>query len=197
MLFPSGITLSKMELDCLKHVEADPETWLLETLATYVQYRRDALIREWEPVLLADPAVRRIPKNPDTVARLIMARPDFKTRAQQDEEQEEPLYLYNTRKYEEKERGRDTVALCPGGIAITNQHAAYILAHVQDISDFIIGAVMGSVHRGKVKMMRQYQPALVADPNTDDLPATEAEQVALIVARPEYRTLPQQVAGRP
>jgi len=45
--------------------------------------------------------------------------------------------------------------------------------------------------------MRQYQPALVADPNTDDLPATEAEQVALIVARPEYRTLPQQVAGRP
>jgi len=57
-----------------------------------------------------------------------------------------------------------------------------------DIQAWVDGAVNGKINNCKTRMLREWQPKLLADPAVTSLPATEEELIALIVARDDYKS---------
>jgi hypothetical protein len=203
IIFPTGIAITDTENKSLLHMVADPQAWLLAVITEKARLRREALIAEWRPRLFADSSVTELPADSEALCDLIMARDDYKTRLQQDAAQDPPVALYKhaTAKFEGTSRagktvrrpdrvpGDATVTLCASGIDLTDIDSKCILAHVQDISDWVIGALMGQVNRGKKKMIAQYEPIIRADPAVTTMPATEDGLINMIVARSDYQRL--------
>jgi hypothetical protein len=203
ILFPTGIQITEVERNCLFHVESDPEQWLRDTVVEKARLRRDALISEWRPRLFADASVTELPASDDELCALIMARDDYKTRLQQDAAQDPPLPLYKhaTAKFEGTSRvgkvvkrpdrvpGDATVTLFASGIDLSDVDTNCILAYVQDIPDWAIGALMGQVNRGKKKMISKYHPIILADASVTVMPGTEDGLITMILARSDYQRL--------
>lgn len=198
ILFPAGIRLIQAEYLSLLHVENDPEQWLRDALIQKVGARRVALINEWRPRLLADTAVTRLPANSDDLIELIMARSEFRTRLQLDSEQVPPVSpnLHNTIKYDSMFRAGPRVTLAASGLSLSDTDGAIILAYVQDLNDWVLGALLGHINRGKKKMIRQYHPILMGDPAVKTIPANEAALISMITKRADYKTLPEQAKAR-
>ena len=78
------------------------------------------------------------------------------------------------------------MTLFASGIDLTDTDTNCILAYVQDLSDWAIGALMGQINRGKKKMIAQYEPIIRADPAVTTMPATEDGLITMIVARSDY-----------
>ena len=57
LIYSSGIVLTENENSCLLHIVSDAETWVTSTIAEKARIRRDALIKEWRPILYADDSV--------------------------------------------------------------------------------------------------------------------------------------------
>ena len=203
ILFPTGIQITEVERNCLFHVESDPEQWLRDTIVEKARLRRDALISEWRPRLFADASVTELPASDDELCALIMARDDYKTRLQQDAAQDPPVPLskHATAKFEGTSRvgltvrrpdrvpGDATVTLFAGGLDLSDTDTNCILAYVQDLEDWAIGAVLGMVNRGKKKMLAKYEPIIRADPSVTTMPATEDGLITMILARSDYQRL--------
>jgi len=202
-IFSTGIRITSIEQSCLLHIVSDPEAWLLATITEKARLRREALIKEWRPKLYADASVTELPASDDELCALIMARDDYKTRLQQDAAQDPPVPLYKhaTAKFEGTSRvgltvrrpdrvpGDAMVTLFASGIDLSDVDTNCILAYVQDISDWLIGALMGMVNRGKKKMIAQYHPIIMADPSVTTMPATEDGLITMILARDDYQRL--------
>ena len=203
IIFPTGLKLLTVEHNSLLHVEADPEQWLRNTLVEKARVRREALILEWRPRLFADASVTELPASDDELCALIMARDDYKTRLQQDAAQDPPVPLYKhaTAKFEGTSRvgmtvrrpdrvpGDATVTLFAGGLDLADVDVNCIMAYIQDLDDWVIGALMGQVNRGKKKMIAKYEPIIRADPSVTTMPATEDALITMIVARSDYQRL--------
>ena len=201
IIFSDGITITDTEQTCLLHMIPDPEAWLLALITEKARLRRDALIKEWRPRLFADASVTELPADDEALCTLIMARDDYKTRLQQDAAQDppEPLYKHATAKLEGTSRvgktvrrpdrvpGAATVTLFASGIDLTDTDTNCMLAYIQDVDDWAIGALMGQINRGKKKMISKYEPIIRADPSVTTMPATEDGLIAMIVARSDYR----------
>ena len=202
-IFPTGISITDTENKSLLHIVSDPEAWLLAAITEKAQLRRNALINEWRPRLFADASVTELPASDNELCALIMARDDYKTRLQQDAAQDPPVPLdkHATAKFEGTSRvgkvvkrpdrvpGDATVTLFASGIDLSDIDTNCILAYVQDIPDWAIGALMGQINRGKKKMIAQYHPIIMADPSVTTMPATENGLIEMIVARPDYQRL--------
>jgi hypothetical protein len=203
ILFPTGINITPTEQLCLLHVSGDPEQWLRDTLVEKARVRRVALISEWRPKLFADASVTELPASDDELCALIMARDDYKTRLQQDAAEDPPIPLnkHATAKFEGTSRvgltvrrpdrvpGDATVTLFAGGLDLADVDVNCILAYVQDIPDWLIGALMGQVNRGKKKMIAKYHPIIMADSSVTTMPATEDGLITMILARSDYQRL--------
>ena len=201
ILFPSGIAITDTEHRSLLHIVSDPEAWLLAAVTEKARLRRETLIAEWRPRLFADASVTELPADDEALCTLIMARDDYKTRLQQDAAQDPPIVAdkYNIAKFEGTSRagktvrrpdrvpGDATVTLFASGMDLTDIDCDCILAYVQDLSDWVIGALMGQVNRGKKKMIAKYEPIIRADPSVTTMPATEDGLINMIVARSDYR----------
>ena len=203
IIFPTGIIVTTQEHLGILHVAADPEAWLLVVTTEKARLRREALIKEWRPRLFADPAVTELPADAHALCTIIMARDDYKTRLEQDAAQDPPapLYKHATAKFEGTSRvgltvrrpdrvpGDATVTLFAGGLDLDDVDVNCILAYIQDLGDWVIGALMGQVNRGKKKMIKQYHPIIMADPSVSTMPATEDGLINMIIARPDYQRL--------
>jgi len=203
ILFNTGIKLTTNEMANLQYVASDPEAWLIATITEKARVRREALIRDWRPTLYADPDVTELPADDDEMCALIMARDDYKTRLQQDAAQDPPVPLdkHATAKFEGTSRvgltvrrpdrvpGDATVTLFAGGIDLAELDTKCILAYVQDLEDWVIGALMGQVNRGKKKMIAKYEPIIRADASVTTMPATEDGLITMILARADYKSL--------
>lgn len=55
-----------------------------------------------------------------------------------------------------------------------------------DIDDWVQKAVRGKVANCRSRMVTEWLPRLMADPEVLSIPAQENEMLALIVARPDY-----------
>ena len=201
IIFPDGIAITDTEHKSLLHIVSDPEAWLLAAIKEKARLRREALFVEWRPRLFADASVTELPAGDDELCALIMARDDYKTRLQQDAAQDPPVPLdtYATAKFEGTSRvgktvrrpdrvpGDATVTLFASGIDLSDTDTNCILAYVQDIPDWAIGALMGQINRGKKKMIKKYHPIIIADPRVITMPATEAGLINMIVARDDYK----------
>ena len=191
IIFPSGITLTANENSCLLHMVPDAEAWISSTVAEKAQRRRDALIEEWRPTLYADASVTELPANPDDLATLILTRSDYRTRIQQDAAAD-PVVVTSTiqkDKYDAVTRSGSTVTLFGSGINLADLTVNCILSSIQNLEEWVIGALMGQVNRGKKKMIAKYHPIIMADPSVTTMPATEDGLIAMILARSDYQRL--------
>ena len=192
-IFSEGIKITDVEHKCLLHIESEPEQWLRDTITEKARLRREALINEWRPRLFADASVTELPASDDELCALIMARDDYKTRLQRDAAQDPPeaLYKHATAKFEGTSRvgltvrrpdrvpGDATVTLFASGIDLSDVDTNCILAYVQDLDDWVIGALMGQVNRGKKKMIAKYEPIIRADASVTTMPGTEDGLITL------------------
>jgi hypothetical protein len=191
ILFSTGIVLTANENSSLLHMVPDAETWLSSTITEKARLRRDALIEEWRPRLYTDASVTELPANPDDLATLILARSDYKTRVQQDAEADPVVDTSTTQKdkYDAVSRSGSTVTLFSSGITIPDLSANCVLAYIQNLEEWVIGALMGQVNRGKKKMISQYHPIIMDDPSVTTMPATEDGLITMILARSDYQRL--------
>jgi hypothetical protein len=202
IIFPTGIAITDMENKSLLHMVSDPEEWLLATITEKAKLRKNALIKEWQPRLFADPSVTEVPADVHELCELIMARSDYKSRVQNDAEQDPPEIprKHNIAKFEGTSRvglpvkrpdrvpSDATVILFPSGIDLSDIDFKCIMAYVQDLDDWVIGALMGQINRGKKKMIEVWQPVILADAEVATMPATEAGLINMIVSREDYQT---------
>lgn len=214
IICPSGLQLTPTEHLCLLHCDTDPEQCLLDELAINVGRRKEALIIQWRPVLFADPDVTELPAQDDALVALIIARPEYKTRHQLEVALGDdstalrgrgsspigvvpPGKTYQTARWEHRRvGGPNTVTIFPDGIAIPDADADCLLAYADNIEEWVHGALLGHINRGKKKMIHQYQPILMADPDVAAIPANEDGMIQAITARPDYQTVPEQLQAR-
>jgi len=191
IIFSSGIVLTTNENSCLLHIVADAEAWVHSTIAEKARLRRDALIEEWRPRLYADASVTELPADADSLATLILARSDYKTRAQQDSAADPVVVTSTTQRdvYDAVSRSGSTVTLFSSGITIADLSGNVILAYIQNLEEFTIGGLMGQVNRGKKKMIAKYHPIILADSSVTTMPATEDGLITMILARDDYKRL--------
>jgi len=192
ILFTSGIKITNLEYRCLRHVETFPEQWVLNTLAEKIRLRKEALFKEWRPKLFADPNVSTIPANSDDFVRVIMARSEYKSRHERDVIAGIPPYIHNQERFDKQQRSGDMITMFPGGIDVPDDDVACLLAYVEDVEDWILGALLGHINRGKKKIITQYQAALFANPDVVSFPANEAGLLEAITDLPEYKSIPVQ-----
>ena len=185
-IFASGIVLTATENSCLLHIASDAEAWVTSIVTEKAVLRRDALIAEWRPILYADASVTELPADEDDLATLILARDDYQTRVQKDAAISEPISTFQRDKYAAVTRSGSTVTLFSSGITIADLSANCILAYVQNLEEWVMGALMGQVNRGKKKMIAKYEPIIRADPDVTTMPATEDGLITMILARADY-----------
>ena len=187
-IFNSGIVLTTNENSCLLHAVSDAEAWVTSAIAEKAEMRRDALNEAWRPTLYADSSVTELPADPDDLATLILARSDYRTRAQQDAAADPVVPTSTTQKdkYDAVTRGGSTVTLFSSGITIADLSGNCILAYIQNLEEWVYGALMGMVNRGKKKMIRKYHPIIMADASVTVMPGTEDGLITMILARADY-----------
>ena len=186
-LFTDGIKLTETKYACILHITANPEQWLRDVITEKARLRRDALINEWQSRLFADPAVTELPADAHELCALIMARDDYRTRLQQDSEIGESPYLHNIKRYEAIDRSGPTVTLFADGIDQSDADCACILAYVQDLDDWVLGALLGKINQGKKTLIKEWYPKLLDDPEVSTMPATEDGLITMILARDDYK----------
>lgn len=184
ILFPKGILVTNQEYQCLLHLETNPNLWLANTIKEKAKARQEALINEWLPRLFADPTVDKVPTDANSLVRLILKRADFQFRASVPGLRSS----FNTERYNAQDRLPGTI-LIPHGIKLTDTQAKCILAYVYDLEDWVYGALLGHINRGKKKMIAQYWSM----PENPYLPADEGAFLEEIAKHKTYRSLPDQM----
>ena len=190
-IFSEGIKITEIENHCLLHITASPEAWLLDAILEKARLRRNALISEWQPRLFADDSVTELPADDEALCAMIMARDDYKTRLQQDVaiDSSASAVKDNIVRYAAVDRSGSTVTLFSNGIDLTDVDVNCIITYIQDLDDWVIGALLGRINKGKKTMLAKYHPIIIADPSVTTMPATEEGLINMIVARSDYRSL--------
>ena len=190
-ILSGGIALTANENSCLLHMVPDAESWLAGTISEKARLRRDALIETWRPRLYADDSVAELPANPDDLATLILARSDYRTRAQLDAASDPVIPIITTQKdkYDAVSRSGSTVTLFGSGLSLADLTGNVILSSIQNLEEWVYGALMGQVNRGKKKMIKQYHPIIMDDASVTTMPATEDGLITMILARSDYQRL--------
>ena len=186
--FETGMVLNKSEYDSLLYITSDPEEWLRDAIVERVKQSQNELVRSWQRKLFDDPDVTELPANTEDLVHLIVARPDYKTRKQDIESSDyETLNLHNVYRWEQRTIGSDTVTLFSDGIDLDETDCDCLKHCVDDIDDWIYGALLGQINRGKKQMIREWQPIILDDPDVSTMPATEEGLINMIVNRDDYQ----------
>ncbi len=207
IIFPIGLVLFEAEHKCLLHLVVDPEQWVLGRIVEKAKSRRRALELEWESRLRGDPDTHTIPVDDSELAQLIMSRPEYKDRVQR--ETELPLGVpNNAARFEGRTARVDngvqrglvrissaaTITMFPDGIDIADFDYTCIMAYVYSLEDWIMGAILGHITKGKTEMIAQYRndPAVTTIPVDEGEPIGELIQV--ITGQSDYETIPGRFA---
>ena len=84
----TGRTLTTTEEHALSDRLLDIQDWLDKAIAGQINKCKELMLREWQPKLLADPAVTSLPATEEELIALIVARDDYKSRTERDAESE-------------------------------------------------------------------------------------------------------------
>ena len=77
-------TLTTTEVSVLKNDLLDVQDWVTKAIDGKVNNCKKRMIEEWMPKLYADESVTQIPADDDEKIVLIVARDDYKNRAEQE-----------------------------------------------------------------------------------------------------------------
>lgn len=83
------VTLSNADMRALEFVLVDPEQWFKDMIANKVAACTERITAEAVRVLSADPAVTDMPAKPERLIAELVKRPDYKNRAQREDEEKE------------------------------------------------------------------------------------------------------------
>lgn len=86
-IFSGGIEVSDLDVMILKNDLLDVEQWARDAVMGKIANCKKRMDAIWRPVLDADPEVKSIPASLEDRIALIVARSDYKDRAQRDEEE--------------------------------------------------------------------------------------------------------------
>ena len=187
IIYSSGIVITENENKAILHLVADVEATMRASLTAKIATRKDALITAWRNTLLADASVTSLPASIDGQVELILARSDYKTRLQQDAETPaEPESTHLRDFYASTTRSGTTVTLFPSGITIADLDGNALLATVQNLEEWVMGAVLGHINRGTKRIIQSWEPILIADASVTSLPATRDGWIETVTARSDY-----------
>lgn len=81
----NGLTISDQDEKALKHCLLDYDEWFKVGIVGRIMKSRKKMIREWLPILLADPEVSDVPMDDeDALIDFIASRPDYKDRVERE-----------------------------------------------------------------------------------------------------------------
>ena len=187
IIYSSGIVITENENKALLHLLSDPEAIIRAKVAENIVHWKQTLIERWRNTLLADASVTSLPASIDGQVELILARSDYKTRLQQDAEapvEAENTYLRDT--YAATTRSGTTVTLFASGLTISDLDGNALLAYIQNLEEFLMGAVLGHINRGTKRLITTWAPILMADASVTSLPATKDAWIETVTARSDY-----------
>jgi len=95
--------------------------------------------------------------------------------------------LYNIYRHESVNHDSPAAVLFSSGLEVVDQDAAVVEAYVVDVEDWLMGALLGQINRGKKKMIAEYKPIMLADESVDTLPTDDDKLVEQIIARSDYQ----------
>ena len=78
------VTISAADETALDNDLLDKDAWIQAAVVGKIANSKKRMINEWRPILFADASVTSIPANDDDFIALVVARDDYKTRAERD-----------------------------------------------------------------------------------------------------------------
>jgi hypothetical protein len=194
-LLPNGLNITEFENECLSYLQDDTEEWLQDLVKANCDFSLKILIEEWLPRLYSDETVTKLPATEEGLRTMILGRADYKSRQQIELELEASDSTFvshkddNMLRWLERTVGPNPITLFPRGLQIDDEGAACILSRRDNIEDFVVGALLGRISKGKKLIVREYQPKMLEDPDVVEMPANEEELITMILARSDYQRL--------
>jgi len=72
-------------------------------------------------------------------------------------------------------------------IEITEQDANILLNDLEDVDKWVRAAILGKIANCRTRLINEWTPRLMADPNVKDIPADQTLLINLILARDDYK----------
>jgi hypothetical protein len=80
------VTISSADETALDNDLLDKNAWIQAAVVGKINNAKKRMINTWRPIVFADDSVSSIPANDDDFIALVVARDDYKTRAERDAE---------------------------------------------------------------------------------------------------------------
>ncbi len=80
------VTITDADETALNNDLLDIDTWIQDAVTGKINNCKKRMIEQWRPIVFADDSVATIPANDDDFIALVVARDDYKTRAERDAE---------------------------------------------------------------------------------------------------------------
>ena len=78
------VTITDADETALDDVLLDKNAWIQAAVVGKINNCKKRMINEWRPILFADDSVASVPANDDDFIAMIIARDDYKTRAERE-----------------------------------------------------------------------------------------------------------------
>ena len=80
------VTLSDIDVKVREDNLWDNDAWVQAAVIGKISNCKQRMLTAWQPILFADPEVINIPANEDAFINMVVARDDYKTRVQRDDD---------------------------------------------------------------------------------------------------------------
>tara|TARA_B100001079_G_C15973955_1_gene324568 strand:+ start:203 stop:463 length:261 start_codon:yes stop_codon:yes gene_type:complete len=80
------VTITDADETALDNDLLDKDAWIQAAVVGKINNCKKRMINQWRPIIFADDSVATIPANDDDFIALVVARDDYKTRAERDAE---------------------------------------------------------------------------------------------------------------
>jgi len=80
------VTITDADETALDNDLLDKDAWIQAAVVGKINNCKKRMINTWRPIIFADESVTSIPANDDDFIALVVARDDYKTRAERDAE---------------------------------------------------------------------------------------------------------------
>ena len=78
------VTITDADETALDDVLLDKNAWIQAAVTGKINNCKKRMIEQWRPIIFADDSVASIPANDDDFIAMIIARDDYKTRAERE-----------------------------------------------------------------------------------------------------------------
>ena len=78
------VTITDADETALDDVLLDKNAWIQAAVTGKINNCKKRMIEQWRPILFADDSVTSVPANDDDFIALVVARDDYKTRAERE-----------------------------------------------------------------------------------------------------------------